>query len=163
MKKSISTEQTPDTISRVLELLRQAPDRLESLCAGLSDEAIMRPLGPGRRSVAEIVAHLINTEARSNEAIVLALALNGPQLPGVHAERHYGVLMRHDRMSLADNLAYFRYRRTSLLRLLESLTEKQWARVMREEGKQRQESVYWRARTMALHEAEHLDEIASRV
>jgi len=163
MKKPIPTEQTPDTINRVLDLLRQAPDRLEGLCAGLSDDAPARPHGPGQRSVAEIVAHLINAESRSNEAIVLALALSGPQLPALHAERHYGALMRHDRMPLADNLAYFRYRRAVLMRLLESLKEKQWARVIREEGKQRQESVYWRARAMALHEAEHLDEIASRV
>jgi hypothetical protein len=162
MKKSIPTEQTPANVARVLALLAETPDRLADLSRGLSEEELRRPLAPGGRAFAEVLAHLINTESRTNESIVLAVALHEPLLANLHAEREYGRLLRHDRMPFADCLAYFRFRRAVLLRLLESLSDKQWARVIREEGKQRRESVYWRARGMALHELEHLAELGTR-
>ena len=162
MKKPIPTEQTPATVARVLALLAETPDRLADLSRGLNDEVLRRPIGPGRRSFAEVMAHLINTESRTNESIVLALALHEPLLANLHAEREYGRLLRHDRMPFVDCLAYFRFRRAVLLRLLEGLSDKQWARVVREEGKQRRESVYWRARGLALHELEHLVELDSK-
>lgn len=159
MKKTITTELSAANIARVLALLAETPTRLESLCQHLDEPVLRTPLGPGRRSIAEIIAHLINVEARTNEAIVLALTLDQSLLANIHAERDYGRLMRHDRLPVADCLAYFRLRRTVLLGLLESLTDDRWARVVREAGKQRRESVYWRARGLALHEVEHIDEI----
>ncbi len=159
MTKPIPTLQTPANIARVLALLAATPERLEAWGRGPDEATLRRPLAPGERSFVEIVAHLIHTEARAHEAIVLALLTVEPLLPAIHAERDYGRLMRHDLLPLAESLAYFRYRRAALLRVLESLSERQWARTVREEGKQRRESVYWRARGMALHEAEHLEEI----
>jgi hypothetical protein len=50
-----------------------------------------------------------------------------------------------------------------LLRVLTSLSEADWARSIREVGKQRQESVYWRARSLALHELEHLAELERKL
>ena len=49
------------------------------------------------------------------------------------------------------------------MNILASLNEKQWARTLREKGKKRQESVYWRARSQALHELEHLEDIESKL
>lgn len=161
MKKEISTQLTPDNIARVLALLAATPDRLDAMARG-DEEALRRPLDSGERSFAEVLAHLINTESRSAESILLALALDKPLLPPVHPERDYGVLLRHDLRPVIDSLAYFRYRRAVLLRLLQSLTEAQWSRTIQEAGKQRRESVYWRARGMALHEAEHLAWLAAR-
>jgi hypothetical protein len=161
MKKSIATEQTPDNIVRVLALLAATPERLAALRADRDEAALQRPFGPGERSFAGVLAHLINTEARSHEAIVLALVSREPLLAKIHPERDYGRLLRHELMPFDESLAYFRYRRAVLLRVLQSLTGSQWSRVVREEGKQRRESVYWLARGMALHEAEHLAEIAA--
>lgn len=156
MKKAISTEQTPQNVARVLALLGETPERLAALSRDRSDEALRRPPGPGERSFAETLAHLINTEWRASEAIVLALTTREPLLPKIHAEREYGRLLRHDRMPVEAMLAYFAYRRDVLLRVLEALTAEQWARVVREEDKARRESVYRLARGMALHEMEHL-------
>lgn len=161
MKKLIPTEQTPDNIGRVLAILAATPDRLDALSRDLDEAALRRPTSHGERSFVETLAHLINTEWRDHEAIVLALAMNEPLLPAVHAERGYGKLLRHDLMPAAESLSYFRYRRAVLLRLLEGLTDGQWVRTVREEGKQRRESVYWRARGMALHEQEHLANLAA--
>lgn len=163
MKKSIPTTQTQATIDRVLALLAGTPDRLDSLSRGLPEDELRRPFAPGERSFAAVVAHLINTEARSNEAIVLALTLREPLQPKIHAERDYGRLLRHDLMLVADMLAYARFRRTALLRVLRGLAPEQWARVVREEGKARRESVYWLARALALHEEEHLMELQGKI
>ena len=160
MKKPIPTQQTPDNIASVLALLIATPDRLDVLGRGLDDAALRRPIAPGERSFVETVAHLINTEWRTAESITLALLTDEPLLPAIHAERNYGKLLRHDLMPPAESLAYFRYRRAVLLRLLSSLNDARWARTVREAGKQRRESVYWLGRGMALHEREHLLRLA---
>jgi hypothetical protein len=69
--------------------------------------------------------------------------------------------LRYDLLDYSDLLAYFALRRTVLLRVLNALTEGQWARSVREAGKQRQESVDWRARSLPLHEPEHLTQPAA--
>ena len=161
MIKRISTNQTPDNVAQVLGLLAATPRQLAALSAGLDVAAWHRPLGLGQRSPVEILAHLINVEARSHEAIILALAADEPLLTPVHPERQYGRLLRHDLLPPAESLAYFGYRRAALLRLLGGLSDAQWTRVIREPGKARHESVYWRARSLALHEAEHLEELAA--
>jgi hypothetical protein len=66
-------------------------------------------------------------------------------------------------MPFDDLLVYFKLRRTILLRILESLSEKKWSRVVREERKQRRESVYWQARGQALHELEHVLDLEDKL
>jgi len=91
-----------------------------------------------------------------------ALLLREPLVANIHVERDWGKLLRYEQFDAAELLAYFRVRRSTLVRVLNQLTPAQWGRVIREEGKARKESVYWRARGQAIHEAEHLDQIATR-
>jgi hypothetical protein len=163
MKKAISTDLTNTNIEKVKELLKDTPMQLESLSKSLSEEQLRQPLGAGERSFTEDLAHLIHTEARSSEAIYLALLLEEPSLPEIHPERQWGKLLRYDLLSFHELFAYFKLRRAVLLRVLSSLTEVQWARSIREAGKKRQESVYWRARTIAMHELEHLTDLQSKL
>lgn len=86
-----------------------------------------------------------------------------PLLVDVHSEREFGRLVRYDRLPFGELLAYFRFRRRVLLGVLGPLDETQWARAVREPAKARKESVYWKARSLALHEQEHLKEIDERV
>lgn len=162
-QKAIPTEPTQANIARVVDLLADTPQKLAQWLQPLSPEQLRQPLGPEERSCAEVLAHLLNSEARSAEAIYLALLADEPVVVTVHPERQWGKLLRYDLLDFADLLAYFQLRRTVLLRVLTSLTEAQWARTIREEGKKRQESVYWRARALALHELEHLTELASKL
>ena len=74
-----------------------------------------------------------------------------------------GKLLRYDLLAFSDLLGYFKLRRIVLLRVLGSLTEEQWSRSIREAGKKRKESVYWRARSIAIHELEHLSDIESKL
>ena len=163
MKKTISTDLTDATIVKVMDVLAETPSQLENLSKSLSDQQLCQPLGEGERSFTEDLAHLIHTEARSSEAIYLALLLEEPLLPDVHPERQWGKLLRYDLLEFSDLLSYFKTRRRVLLRLLTSLTESQWKRTIREEGKKRQESVYWRARTIAMHELDHLNDLQNKI
>lgn len=144
MKKSIPIEPTPESITHVLNLLAAMPDRLEHLVKDPTDPQLHQPLRPGERSLAETLAHLVHCEGRSSEAIYLALLVNEPLMPEVHPERQWGKLLRYDLLEFSDLLVYFRMRRTVLVRVLRSLNEAQWRRVVCEAGKKRKESVYWR-------------------
>ena len=161
--KTISTELTSANIARVTDLLADSPLRLERLSAGLLDEQLVQPLGTGERSFIEDLAHLIHSEARASEAIYLALLVDQPLLVSVHSERQWGKLLRFDQFPLAELLPYFNLRRIALIRVLAPLTEVQWSRTIREEGKKRQESVYWRARALAMHELGHLDDLEQKL
>lgn len=163
MKKAISTDLTHANIAKVTELLADIPVQLERLSEQLDGEKSRQPLGSGERSFTEVLAHLINSEARSSEAIYLALLADEPLFPDIHSERQWGKLLRYDLLAFSDLSAYFRLRRTVLLRVLSSLTEEQWSRVIREEGKKRKESVYWRARSLAMHELEHLTDLQNKL
>ena len=152
MKKIISTEATNANISKVKDLLADTPMKLESLSKSLPAEQLRHPLGSGERSFTEDLAHLIHCEARSSEAIYLALLEDEPVFIDIHPERQLGKLLRYDLLAFSDLLAYFKLRRAVLIRVLASLTDEQWWRSIREEGKKRKESVYWRARSIAMHE-----------
>lgn len=163
MRKAIPTEQTPGNIQQVLSLLADVPARLEALTAPLSPQQLTRPLGPGERTITEVLAHLVNSEALTADSIYLALLKNEPLLHKLHAERDIGKLLRHDQYAFPELLAYFAFRRKVLLNVLHGLTDRQWARTVREEGKKRRESVYWRARGQALHEIDHLNDIEAKI
>ncbi len=73
MSKILSTDQTPENISKILEVLTETPKKLEALSKGLSKEQLTQPLGKGERSFTEDLTHLINGEARSAEMIYQCL------------------------------------------------------------------------------------------
>jgi hypothetical protein len=163
MKKQISTEQTDANIREVLRSLSETSVQLEKLSKGLSNKKLRQPLGKGERSFAECLAHLLNCEARTSEAITLALLAKEPPFTPIHPERDLGKLLRYDLMDFHELLTYFKFRRVVLLKALSSLKDSQWSRVICQAGKQRKESVYWQARGQALHEWEHLIEIESKL
>ena len=163
MEKSISTEQTTENIATVIEALAKSPVRLEALVNSTPAERLREPLGKGERTPTEILAHIINGEARSSEMIYQALLVDEPFFADLHPDRDWGKLTRFDLLEFEDLFAYFKIRRKVLLRVLSGLKEKEWARAVREKGKQRKESVYWRARTVAMHELDHLGDLERKV
>lgn len=173
MKKSISTDQTPASIAKVMDVLAGTSSKLEALSQALSVKSsvyplpsvdkLHQPLGRGERFFTEVLAHLINGEARSSEMIYQALLANEPFFADIHPDRNWGKLLRFDLLEFSDLLEYFKLRRRVLLRVLSGLKEEGWARCVREGGKQRKESVYWRARTIAIHEIDHRGDLERKV
>jgi hypothetical protein len=163
MKKQISTEQTEANIKEVLRQLGETPGQLERLSKGLSEEKLREPLGRGERSFVEALTHILNCEARTSEAIMLALLAKEPPFTPIHPERDLGKLLQLETFAFEELLSYFILRRKILLKVLHSLKESQWSRVIRQEGKQRKESVYWQARGQALHELEHVEDLERKL
>jgi hypothetical protein len=163
MTKNISTKVSSENIAQILGLLSETPGRLEALSRSVPVKKRGQPLGEGERSLMETLAHLINSEARTSESIYLALLLDEPLMANIHSERDWGQLLRYDLSDFDDLLAYFKFRRVVMLRVLSGLNEMQWSRAIREEGKQRKESVYWRARSLALHEVEHVGDLEGKL
>ena len=163
MKKTISTEITHSNIAEIIGLLAETPNALEAISKSVSAERLLQPLGKGERSFTEDLAHLIHGEARSSEMIYQALLVDEPYFADIHPERDWGKLLRFDLLDIPDLIAYFKTRRKVLLRVLSALTEDQWARVIREEGKKRKESVYWRARTIVMHELDHMGDLEKKL
>lgn len=163
MNRKISTDQTPENISKVLEMLTETPKKLDALSKGLSKEQLREPLGKGERSFTEDLTHLINGEARSAEMIYQALLSHEPLFADIHPDRDWGKLTRFDLLDFSDLLDYFKTRRKILLRVLSGLKEVKWSRTIREEGKKRKESVYWRARTIVMHELGHVGDLEKKL
>lgn len=163
--RTITTDQTPENIAKVLEVLTESPVRLEALSKSVpaASGKFRQPLGKGERTPTEVLAHMINGEAISSEMIYQALLVKEPFFADIHPERHWGKLLRFDLLDFSELLAYFMIRRKVLLRVLSGLKEQGWSRCVREEGKQRKESVYWRARTIAMHELDHIGELERKV
>ena len=161
--KKISTDLTPTNLAKIIEILTETPQKLDALSKSLTNEGLRQPLGEGERSFTQDLAHLLNGEARSSEMIYQALLANEPFFADIHPDRHWGKLVRFDLLEFKDLLAYFKLRRTVLLRVLSGLKEADWSRCVREDGKQRKESVYWRARTIAMHELDHLGDLESKL
>jgi hypothetical protein len=130
MEKIVSTEQTPANIAVVTALLAETPQKLARLHRGLPEAQLHAPLGPGERSFVEVVAHLLNGEARTSEAIYSALLVDEPLLVDIHPERQWGRLLRYELLPVSDLLVYFKLRRTILMRVLTGLSDAPWSRAM---------------------------------
>ncbi len=161
-QKAISTELTESNVQQILKILGESAYRLEALAEGLNAEQLREPLGGGERSLTEALAHLLHCEARSSEAIYLALLADEPEFADIQPERQYGTLLRYDRLDFPELMEYFKLRRLLLLRVICPLKEPQWKRAVRPTGKKRKESVYLQARSMALHELEHVEDLERR-
>lgn len=163
MTNILSTELNAANIARVLELLAESPTRLAAVSKVVSAKALSQPLGKDERTATEVLAHVLLGEARSAEMIYQALLVQEPYFQDLHPDRDLGKLLRFDLLNFAELLAYFNVRRKVLLRVLSGLSEAQWARSIQEEGKKRKESVYWRARTLVMHELDHLGDLEQKL
>lgn len=151
----ISTQQTRTNIDRVTGLLAATPDRLQAVSSGLTPAQLAEPLAAGEWSLIEIMAHLVSCEAVVTQAITAALLVDEPVLPAVHPQRQWAGLLPYTTFPFPQLLGYFHFRRQLLLRLLAPLPEGEWGKSVTRAGK-RPETVYRLARSLALHEADHL-------
>ena len=163
MNKAFTNEQTPENLATVLKILAESPARLETVSKSVTADKLRQSLGKNERTPVEVLAHMINGEARSADMIYQALLVQEPFFAAFHPDRNWGKLVRFDLLDFSELLAYFNIRRKILLRVLSGLKEKDWARAVREEGKQRKESVYWRARSLVMHELDHLGELEKKL
>ena len=163
LEKRLKTKSSDARIELALAHLAAGPKRLRNLAAGLTQAELTTPLGEAERSFKRDLTHLCYCAERGADPIHHALLLDLPFMPRIHAERDWGKLMRYESFQIAELLAYYDFRRRALMRILRGLSRAQWERSVRREGVKRQESVYYAARGLCLHELDHLEDLASKL
>ena len=156
IKKSIPTTQSGSGIDAIYSILDSTHDELLELSRLVPFENHDKPLMTGKRSFRENLIHLLNVENLDSMIITQALTFDKPEVLPLHSERDIGKLSMYNDLNTNELLSYFKLRRKILMKLFLSLSNEQWQRQIIELHKSRQESVYWRARGLALHEYEHI-------
>ncbi|MCI0402072.1 MAG: DinB family protein [Acidobacteria bacterium] len=142
---------------RPLPLLRAAPRRLESLVRGRSCKQLVRRPTPAKWSVAEILAHLADSEIVLGWRFRMILSQSGEPIQAFDQDL-WAKGGRYARREVRHSLALYRAVREANVRLLESLSVKQWRHygVHSERGR---ESMADTARLLAGHDLNHLLQI----
>lgn len=78
-----------------MEVLVESPVRLKVLSKSVPVDQLRQPLRKGERTATEVLAHMLNGEARSSEMIYQALLANEPFFADIHPDRDWGRLLRY--------------------------------------------------------------------
>lgn len=140
-----------------LAVQRATTSRLASLVRGRSRKQLARKPAPKKWSVVEILAHLADTEMVVGWRLRMMLSKNGSPIQAYDQDL-WAASGRYTRRDPRHSLALFRTLRQSNLRLLKSLSEKQWKQygMHAERGR---ESIADTARMIAGHDLNHLGQI----
>lgn len=140
-------------------ILRQTPEILDALVAGVSADVARAKATPGSWSIVEVVGHLNDAEGRSIERVREIVENDRPLLSAYNQDEMVERL-RYQDQDLAEVLASFNARRRDRLALLESLPSSAWDRagVHPVEGELtiRQITTH-----MAGHDVNHLAQVAA--
>ncbi|MGA2719374.1 MAG: DinB family protein [Candidatus Acidiferrales bacterium] len=108
-----------------LKLQTAAPQKVERLLKGVSAAKLRKRPAPGKWSIAEIVAHIADTELVGGFRI--RLILGNPGTPITAFDQDVWVTALHyDKRDARKSLEQFRALRTANLALLKTLTREQW-------------------------------------
>jgi len=88
--------------------------------------------------------------------------MNDPILPDIHPQRYWAPLVHYGHFPVSEFFGYYNFRCDTLLRALANLTDAEWENAV-SRASNRPETIYRLARSIALHEVDHLDDIASKL
>ena len=140
-----------------LKLEAAAPARLAKLLKGVSPAAARKRPAPGKWSIAEIVAHISDTELVSGYRIRAILGQPGTQIIGFDQDV-WVTALHYDKRDLKRSYEQYRALREANLALLKSLTPEQWKHVGMH-SERGPESVETILRMMAGHDLNHFEQI----
>ncbi len=140
-----------------LKLQAEAPKKIERLLKGVSPAKLRKRPAPGKWSVAEIVAHVADTELVAG--FRMRLILGAPGTPIVPFDQDEWVAALHyDKRDARKALEQFRALREANLALLKTLTREQWKQhgVHAERGPETIETI---VNMFAGHDINHIKQI----
>jgi len=140
-----------------LRLQQATPRKLAALTRGLSKKQLTRRPGPGKWSIAEILAHLADAELVVGYRLRLMLASNGTPIQAFDQDA-WAETFSYNRRDSKTSLETFRILRQNNLRLLTSVPRRLWGNYGQhsERGK---ETVAHAMRMMAGHDLNHLQQL----
>jgi hypothetical protein len=140
-----------------LKLQAEAPKKIERLVKGVPPAKLRKRPAPGKWSVAEIVAHVADTELVAG--FRMRLILGAPGTPIVPFDQDAWVTALHyDKRDARKALEQFRALREANLALLKTLTREQWKQhgVHAERGPETIETI---VNMFAGHDINHIKQI----
>jgi len=138
-------------------VLEATPQRIESIVAGVDEERLRRPERPGKWSLAEVVAHLADSELVMGYRFRRILADERPQILGYDQDR-WAERLRYRDARIDDSLAQLAPLRAANVRLVRAATPEELQRVglHSERG---EESVAHLRNLWAAHDLVHLRQL----
>jgi len=140
-----------------LTLQAAAPARLAKLLKGVSPAKARKRPAPNKWSIAEIVAHIADTELVGGYRIRAILGAPGTQIIGFDQDA-WVTALHYEKRDLKKSFEQYRALREANLALLKSLTPEQWKHygIHNERG---QESVETVVKMFAGHDINHFQQI----
>jgi hypothetical protein len=140
-----------------LKMQAAAPATLAKLLKGVSPAKARKRPAPGKWSIAEIVAHIADTELVGGYRMRAILGQPGTPIIGFDQDA-WVTALHYDKRDLKKSFEQYRALREANLTLLKSLTPEQW----KHEGLHSErgpESVETMARMYAGHDINHFEQI----
>ena len=140
-----------------LKVQRSTAKKLEKLTRRLSKKQMRRRPGPGKWSIAEILAHLADAEVVGSWRIRQILGANGTQIQAFDQDA-WAKTFRYEDRNPKDSLKVFRVLRDNNLSLLKAVPRKLWENhgMHAERGK---ETIAHIVRMFAGHDLNHLQQV----
>ena len=140
-----------------LKLQAAAPAKLAKLLKTVSPAGARKRPAPGRWSVAEIVAHIADTELVGGYRIRLILGAPGSQIIGFDQD-NWVTALHYEKRNLRRSYEQYRALREANLGLLKTLTPEQWKHhgIHNERGAETVETI---VRMFAGHDLNHFQQI----
>jgi len=153
---------TQAQITTYLQTLRETPQRIASLTAGLDESRLHAARAPGEWSVVDILAHLRGCADVWSYSIYAMLILDNPELAYIHP-RAWAKKQDYATVRFAENFQAFAVGRQNLLRILAGLSFDEWDRSARFIGKANTYTVFGETMRMALHEFDHWQQLETTI
>jgi DinB superfamily len=149
---------------QILSILRETPDRLSAVTAGVTEAQLHACPEPGEWSVTEIVAHLRSCSDVWGEAIETIASADHPTIRAV-SPTTWVKSTGYCEMAFASSLEAFSRQRAGLLTLLEKLPSERWSRsaTVLGGGRPRELTMHRYAHRLARHERTHWKQVAKTV
>ena len=140
-----------------LKMLAAAPAKVAKLLKGVSPAKARKRPAPEKWSIAEIVAHIADTEIVGGYRIRAILGEPGTQIIGFDQDS-WVTALHYDKRDLRKSFEQYRGLREANLALLKSLTPEQWEHhgMHSERGKETVDTV---VRMFAGHDINHIQQI----
>jgi hypothetical protein len=140
-----------------LKLLAAAPNKLAKLLKAISPAVTRKRPAAGVWSIAEIVAHIADTELVGGYRIRAILGAPGSQIIGFDQDAWVAAL-HYDKRPVGKSLDQYRALREVNLALLKTLTPEQWKHhgIHNERGPESVETI---VRLFAGHDLNHMQQI----
>ncbi len=151
----------PLTIDQVLTQLREQPEQIAALTAGLPRARLHSPRSPDEWSVNDVLAHLRSCSDMWGRYIAMIIAEDRPTIRAMNPTTWIR-RTNYPELEFTPSLHAFAEQRAELLALLRPLPEAGWSRgaTVTGAGRPRERTVLEYARWLANHERSHVKHIA---